>query len=640
MTTIVLPAYSGYSRFTAAINAGFTAGREYVADAIENLFRQTGTLACDIETYGVGTDARRLKSVSFGTPHEAVVCDPRDPQQWKLIRDTIERAETLVFHNGVYDVVNLYLNRLMDIAAINKTTDTIIYSRMAAPSDNGGHDLFKAGQKYAGLAGENHLTAAFKALGLSADNGWRDFDLDRPIYLQGAAADVIVTARLYKVLPQAAYDQTTRDHPFTTHGVTGSEAWELIEREQRVNRVLLRRACKGIVVDLEYLDKYRQIKSGERQESERELEKIGVKPGDSDDLIRWMVDNDQLPEGYPRVGKTKKLSGQAKHVEQIPHPVAELFVRHKKDLKIEKDYLVKCADMAVLGDDGLYRVNPVTHVLKAATGRAAMADPPLHQFNGPARNILMADPGDEWTSIDWSAIEPVIVANLAGEASMYLHYETWYPDKKDRETGELGTYGDIYEGIAEMAEVERKIAKVILLAQLYGEGIVKLSADLKVPQMSAKQLKAKIFEGLPNVEHFIDTMKQTAGQYEKVMTMSGRIIPVPWGSYTRDDGTVNYSVQRHKGINYTVQGSAYDELAHSIVEADKAGLGDAIYFTMHDEVICSTEAAHDVQQIMQKPPERLCRLSGRTPKLRTDRADMGNRWISDEQIKERMKANR
>ena len=82
----------------------------------------------------------------------------------------------------------------------------------------------------------------------------------------------------------------------------------------------------------------------------------------------------------------------------------------------------------------------------------------------------------------------------------------------------------------------------------------------------------------------------------------------------------------HKSVNYNVQGSAYDVLAEALVSIDKAGLGDAVYLAMHDELVVSTEAAGDVEQIMRTPPERLVRFAKRVPVLRTDRADMGDRW--------------
>lgn len=604
---MIQPAATGTHRFTAKIGAGFTAGRDFVSDAIDRLFRQTDTLACDIETFGVGVEARKLKSVSFGTADHAVVCDPRDPYQADIIRRTIDRARWLVFHNGVYDIPSLHFNKLLEIRHVNKVIDTIIYSRMATPSDIGGHDLFSAANNYCGLETGDYLKKAFAALGYAAEDGWRIFDLDRPIYLHGAAADVIATARLEPVLRSAAYDQLTTDHPFTNHGVSGEEAWRVVDREQIVNRVLLRRTCKGVVTDLEYLDKYRAETSAKRQEAERELDKFGIKPTDGNSLIKWLVDNDALPEGHPVTKKTEAPSAQAKHLELVPHPVAKLFVQHKKIDKIEKDYLVKCQDLAVQGEDGLYRVFPVTHVLKAATGRAAMADPPLHQFNGPARGILLPDPGDTMVSCDWSAIEPVTVSNLAGEMGAIQNYESG---------------GDFYTGVAEMAGVERKIAKVILLAAMYGEGRVKLAADLNVDTDKAESLQRHIFTNLPYVENFIQIMKQTARNHQKIMTISGRIIPVPSAMY---DG--RWGVQAHRGVNYVVQGSAYDILAETLVRAEEAGLGDGVYFTMHDEIIMSKEAAPDIRKIMETPPERLCYLSGRVPMLRTDMAEM-ERWAS------------
>jgi DNA polymerase-1 len=82
----------------------------------------------------------------------------------------------------------------------------------------------------------------------------------------------------------------------------------------------------------------------------------------------------------------------------------------------------------------------------------------------------------------------------------------------------------------------------------------------------------------------------------------------------------------HKAVNYHVCGSAFDVLMDTVIRGDDAGLGDTIMITMHDELVTSTEAADEWQKIMQAPPERLCRLAKRVPLLRTDRADIGERW--------------
>jgi DNA polymerase-1 len=623
MTAPVVPACVGTHQFSRTIGARYTIGRDYVGAALMDVFQTTDDISADIETFGTGVDARRLKSVTVGHATHAVILDPRDPMQAELVKIAFERARTITFHNSVYDVVNLYLNRLITLRQVDKVLDTIIWARMAMPSDIGGHDLFKAGKTYCGLDDENYLLKSFKALGLSKEDGYRIYDLDRLVYVQGAAADVIITARLAPVVRQAAYNMTTSNHPFTDHGVTGDEAWRLVDREQRINRIFLKQACRGLPIDLDYMDVYRAKTHETRVRAENEMHELGIEPGNGDSLIAWLEANNELPEWHKKT-QGGKWSAEAKALEMLSHPIAKMFVAQKKIVKVEKDYLQKAIDMAICGPDGVYRVNPVTNVLKAATGRASMADPPFHQFNGPARGIIMAEPGRSLTSADWSAIEPTVVANLAGEVGAYTHYETWYPDRKHRDTGELGTWGDFYEGIAELAGITRKKAKVVLLAALYGEGKKKLAADLGVTLDEAQGLQNQIFDGIPNIANFIQNMKSTGRQHRKIMTISGRIIPVPMGVY---DG--QWSVQSHKAVNYVVQGSAYDVLAETLIAAEEAGISDGVLWGMHDEIIMDSEIENDLRKLMETPPERLCKLSGRTPMLRTDMTTMGERWLEE-----------
>jgi DNA polymerase-1 len=249
-------------------------------------------------------------------------------------------------------------------------------------------------------------------------------------------------------------------------------------------------------------------------------------------------------------------------------------------------------------------------------------DAPLHQFPGDtvdeetgrvlkrgARGIILCDPGDPFTSIDWSQIEPVVAANIAHDTSVLAGYEA-------------GT-SDLYTDIGEFAQVKRKVAKVILLGNMYGEGISKLAGDLRVGIDEAKAIRDKVMGVMPKTATYLRQLRGIGREHRLIFTLSGRIVPVPMGLW---DG--QWSVQSHKAINYTIQGSAYDVLAETIIAIDEAGLADAIYLAMHDELVVSTSAAHDVQRIMQTPPARLIELAGRTPVLRTDRADMGERWAA------------
>ena len=96
----------------------------------------------------------------------------------------------------------MYLNGLMTQADVWKCWDTLLYARLADPDERVSKNLLEAANRYLDKGSgpqTDVLKAAFKALGMSAKQGFYDFDLDRPLYLQGAASDPIVTARLRPV---------------------------------------------------------------------------------------------------------------------------------------------------------------------------------------------------------------------------------------------------------------------------------------------------------------------------------------------------------------------------------------------------------------------------------------------------------
>ena len=615
--------------FRTDLDAVYTIGRQEATDALKEIFRRTRRVACDIETFGLGLDALRIKSVSFSDERHAAIFDPRDPAQEWAIRMAMAHATELIFHNSPYDVPSLYLNGLMSIADVMKVTDTLIWSRLADPGERVRKNLLECGNRYLETNGTDALLGAFRALGLSKKEGFRRFDLDRPIYVQGAASDPLITYRLAGVVRKAAVRRLTTAHPFSTWGVTGEEAERLVDREQRLNRIFLRRSCIGFLVDFEYLDRYRETNAEEVRQAEEALREHGVRPGNGQDLAKRLEELGEMPPGHPRT-ETGLYRMRAEDVEKLPHPLAHQFVAHKKIEKVGKDYLTKCVTLA----DAHGRVHPTVNFLAAATGRMSMGDPPLQQFSGKARGILLCEPGGGMTSIDWSQIEPVTMANVAGDRKVLAGYED-------------GT-SDVYTALAEHAskytEINRKKAKETLLAQMYGQGLPLLTAKLGldpgpyvtlqaddwrvrkgmrkageiVPDYAqAKELRAAVFRAMPASAELIKKLKDIGWEHRKIFTVSGRILTVP----------VEFGrVATHKAVNYFCQGGAYDVMAEALIGCEEAGLGEAIYLAMHDELVVETSAAHDVRKIMETPPPRLCALAGRTPVLRTDMLELGERW--------------
>jgi DNA polymerase-1 len=383
----------------------------------------------------------------------------------------------------------------------------------------------------------------------------------------------------------------------------------MLEREQVINRGRLRRSMKGFLVDFDFADRFADQYDGHLANAAQLLEKEGIKAGDSASLVRWADKNDLIPPpaDHARL-KNGEPSGNKKLLERIAHPVVKLFLLHKEQNKTQADYLTKMRDFSVNG-----RVYPTVAIFGAAqTGRASMGSPPFHQFPGGARGMVLAEDGDPWTSIDWSQIEPVVAANLAGDMAVLHAYETGV--------------GDPYLSIATLAGITRPQGKVVLLADMYGQGIKLMASNLHIPHWDldrAKAIKAAARAAYAVTAQHFDRIKAAAREHQVIPTVSGRILPV---QRQLNDDTGRWEVATHMAVNYHVQGSAYDMLAETLYQTEVRGLGDQVHITMHDETVVSTAAADEIEQIMRTPPPALVRLAGRTPVLRTDRADLGERW--------------
>ena len=423
----------------------------------------------------------------------------------------------------------------------------------------------------------------------------------------------------------------TVGHPFT-NGLTVEQARTEIDEHQIKNRWALAQTVKGLRIDTDYRDRYLADVGRRRAQGEDELRRLQIDPGNGGHLMRYLEAQGTMPADHPMTkgGKTTppRLSTQAKHLETLQHPTAQLFVAVKQWAKVADDYLQKCIDL--VDENG--RIHPTVKILAAAHGRDSMADPPIHQFPAPARGIIVPDEGDEWTSVDWTAQEPRILMNLAGDVEALAGYEAG---------------GDVYDVVVRVAEVKRKTAKIVVLAGAYGEGIKKLSTDLGMAPdpwlpaverygrllparwgyQAARELQDAVWAAMPASKRWLDNGRETSKRFGLAVTVAGRILPIPMGK-AEDDRPAGR--QNHKWPNFTISGSALDEQKAVIVQAVKDGAWEYIKFGMHDELVVSTVAADYVQRLMETPSQRFMEMTRRRPVIRTDRERMPERWIKPE----------
>jgi DNA polymerase-1 len=429
-------------------------------------------------------------------------------------------------------------------------------------------------------------------------------DIDSPIYRQGAMLDTLATLRLQPILREHCWAWSL-DHPFVDHGATThGEAEALLERQEMVHRVMLRRTAVGLAVDREYLTTYAEQIDQQRNMHTAELAVHGLEggAGKGGALVKYLFDRGELPAGWPRT-RTGKLSATKADLERLSHPLADaqrqLAVTDKIFGYLEKVY----RQSEVTG-----RCHPQVGTLGAsATGRMSYSMPEMQQFPREARPII-SDDGQGLTSIDWAQIEPVTMALMAGDVGFLAPFEAGEDlyEPIQRSCGlPSGDHPDAKEG--------RDIAKIVLLATMYGLGIPGLARKIGHTEESAAQIRRQMIAAMPKCGKWMRRVESISDQYGVTITAGGRILPVDRG-------------YGYKAINYTIQGSAYDVLAHAICEMERAGIGDHVQLAMHDELVVDTEVAEAVQAIMAEPPPFLTAWAGRTMTLRTDRADMGNAW--------------
>lgn len=357
-----------------------------------------------------------------------------------------------------------------------------------------------------------------------------------------------------------------------------------------------------MAVDLDYLDRYRGEVTGQVLLAEQQLSDAGIKPGATAgfQLVTRLCEDGELPQPWPKT-PGGRLKADKDNLETLDHPLAQA---HRDAAHFTKvlGYLEKVEDRSRFSG----RLHPQVNVLGAsATGRMSASQPELQQFPAEARPILLDD-GDGLTSIDWAQIEPVTLANMAGDLEFLAPFEAG---------------ADLYEPIMRAAGVSRKVAKVVLLALMYGLGERKLAIKIGASPEAAAQVKRQVLAAMPASAKFMGKLNGIAAQYGLILTISGRVLPVP---------SMKGEYMAYKAINYSSQGSAYDLLACSIVEAKRRGIADQLYLAMHDELVCASPVADELREIMMTPPPELIRWAGRVPVLRTDMAHLGRFWHDPE----------
>jgi len=353
-----------------------------------------------------------------------------------------------------------------------------------------------------------------------------------------------------------------------------AEVIEIIDLEMRLIEPLLHMTAKGIRMDT---DKLKSL-GGELVVESRTLTKtltqiagrvVNVNAGR--DIQRAF---DDLGVPYPITDKGNP-SFTADFLKSCDAPIAQAISACRKNTKLMSSFI-----------DGAYKKYVVNgrlyagfNQIGAVTARMSSSKPNLQQTPRDARfrELFIADEGEVLVGADYSQIEPRLA----------LHYCSGEQADELKELFNKTPESDFYAILMTSApDVERQTMKMVLLAQLYGQGEASLSLKLG-DAVTGKRILGSFNSSFPFFRRLSDTVRGVCRTRKYIRTVGKRRC-----NYQGAD-----SVVIHKAVNRLIQGGAADIMKKAIVDMWNQGVVNNTDFKLlaviHDEVIITTSLKGD-----------------------------------------------
>lgn len=402
----------------------------------------------------------------------------------------------------------------------------------------------------------------------------------------------------------------------------------VFDMESRLLPVLLKMRRRGVAVDLSKLERIEKRSWALEQTALEKLRKLtGVSLTTEDTnksaamAMALEADGVKVPKTETKISKrTGNETGGGPSVtspwlRELGTPVAEAILSAKKWNKVRTTFCQSIRTHEIKG-----RIHCTFNQLRqeredgsmrgAAFGRLSSSQPNLQQQPardpeiGPLwRSLYLPDEGGQWACLDFSSQEPRMITHYAELTGCTM-------GKEAAEACRTDPKWDNHQMTADMCGIERKEAKTIFLALVYGMGGGKLCRSLGLPTVwetpswangrsveiagpEGAALIAKFNDMVPYVKELQRMVRNKAEKVDFITTLLGRRCRFPRNPQT---GKLEWL---HKGLNRLIQGSAADQTKMAMVLADEAGI--RIQLAVHDEIdltIWDIKEAEQLNEIM------------------------------------------
>ncbi len=410
-----------------------------------------------------------------------------------------------------------------------------------------------------------------KAVGIELSTSLHDLSLKKqggfteeralPVYAQWCAGLVGLSEQLLKDLEQEnlmmLYTQVER--PLTT--------------------ILFEMEYRGIDCDKSVLEKIGEDYTRRMDEiAKRIYEYAGheFNVGSPKQLGEVLFDELKLKSG-------RKRSTAADVLEKMrgSHPIVDEVLEYRKYSKIVSTYIEGLSKYIVDG-----KIYTTFNQTLTTTGRLSSSDPNLQNISikteegRQIRKAFIAPEGCWYISADYSQIELRMLAHMADEQFMIEAFRNDIDIHKRTASIIFGVEPD------EVTDEQRRIAKTVNFAIIYGQTEFGLSQELKISRAQARDFIAAYMASYPNIHRYMDSLISFCEEHGYVETMFHRRREIP---EIKDKNFMTREFGKRAAMNAPIQGSAADLIKVAMIKVNEAiaqrGLKSEMILQIHDELI-------------------------------------------------------
>ena len=326
----------------------------------------------------------------------------------------------------------------------------------------------------------------------------------------------------------------------------------------------------------------------------------------------------------PNAKKTKTgYSTSAEILEKLEndYPIVKDILEYRQLSKLKSVYADGLTNF--IGEDG--KIHTTFNQTITATGRLSSTDPNLQnipiriELGRKIRKVFLPKEGNLFVDSDYSQIELRVLAHMSGDENLISAF-------KQKQDIHATTASQVFHvPFEEVTALQRRNAKAVNFGIVYGISAFGLSQDLNISRKEAQEYIDSYFETYPKIKDFLDKTVENAKETGSIVTMFGRIRPIPELS---SSNFMQKQFGERIAMNSPIQGTAADIIKIAMIRVHdrliKDGFLSRLILQVHDELLIET-VEKEKEAVIALLEEEMQKAANLSVELEVG-TESGNNW--------------